>query len=458
MNLLTIAAKSIRQRSLASSLTALSVALGVTLMVTVLVIHGVVEDMFNQSSTGYHLIVGAKGSKLQLVLNTIYRVSQPIENLPYRYFQEVEQDSRVKLAIPMALGDTTELGNFPIVGTLPHFFAQPYGYERKFRIRGEVMQGKWHAVIGSAVARQNQWDIGTKIKMVHGGMDDHVHDEEFDIVGVLAPTGTPNDKTVFVHLSGFYLVEGHDKPLDEALDRLKLFYPDEYGDMTAAQLKEKLDKEEEASHEGETPEEHAAHAGHNHGQALPDELKEVTAVLVVMKGETIGQQIGRLRNFESELSEGVKAQAANPAREVRWLMDNIVGNVRTMIIVLTALIIIVSGVSIFVSIYNSMSDRRKEIAIMRALGARRQTVFSIILTESIVLCTLGGILGVVLGHGMVFIAAPIVEARSGFILNPMSFEPMEFVLLPALIVLASLVGFIPGMTAYRTDVAKTLSS
>ena len=456
MNLLTIATKSIRQRSLASSMTALSVALGVTLMVTVLVIHGVVEDMFNQSSTGYHLIVGAKGSKLQLVLNTIYRVSQPIENLPYRYFQEVQTDKRVKLAIPMALGDTTEKGNFPIVGTQPQFFAQPYGYERKFRIRGEVMKGKWHAVIGSAVARQNKWDLGTKIKMVHGGMDDHVHDEEFEVVGVLAPTGTPNDKTVFVHLGGFYLMDGHDKPLDEALDRLKLFYPDEYGDMTTAELKAKLDKE--ASHEGESPEEHAAHAGHAHAHSLPDELKEVTAVLVVMKGETVGQQIGRLRSFESELSEGVKAQAANPAREVRWLMDNIVGNVRTMIIVLTALIIVVSGVSIFVSIYNSMADRRKEIAIMRALGARRQTVFSIILTESILLCTAGGVLGVVLGHGLVFVAAPIVEARSGFILDPMSFESIEFVLLPALIVLASLVGFIPGMTAYRTDVAKTLSS
>ena len=458
MNLLTIAIKSIRQRALASSMTALSVALGVTLMVTVLVIHGVVQDMFNQSSTGYHLIVGAKGSKLQLVLNTIYRVSQPIENLPYQYFLEIQDDERVKLAIPMALGDTTEKGHFPIVGTQPQFFAQPYGYERKFRIRGDVMKGQWHAVIGSAVASQNQWDIGTKIKMVHGGMDDHVHDEEFEIVGVLAPTGTPNDKTVFVHLRGFYLIEGHDKPLDEALDRLKLFYPDEYGDMTVEQLKQKLASDEEDSHEGESEEEHAAHAGHAHAHGLPDELKEVTAVLVVMTGDTVGQQIGRVRNLESELSEGVKAQAANPAREVQWLMDNIVGNVRTMIIVLTTLIIVVSGVSIFVSIYNSMADRRKEIAIMRALGARRQTVFSIILTESIVLCTAGGMLGVVLGHGLVFIVAPIVEARSGFILNPMSFEPIEFILLPALIVLASLVGFIPGMTAYRTDVAKTLSS
>ena len=104
-----------------------------------------------------------------------------------------------------------------------------------------------------------------------------------------------------------------------------------------------------------------------------------------------------------------------------------------------------------------MADRKREIAIMRALGASRQTVFTIILTESAMLCFAGGVLGMVLGHGLVFIAAPIVEARSGFLLDPFAFEPLEVLLLPALIVLASLIGFIPGMTAYRTDVAKTLA-
>ena len=104
-----------------------------------------------------------------------------------------------------------------------------------------------------------------------------------------------------------------------------------------------------------------------------------------------------------------------------------------------------------------MAISRLRSAIMRALGARRQTVFSIILTESILLCVGGGLLGMLLGHGLVFLAAPIVEAKSGLIINPFAFEPMELVLIPALIVLASLVGFIPGMTAYRTDVAKALA-
>jgi putative ABC transport system permease protein len=104
-----------------------------------------------------------------------------------------------------------------------------------------------------------------------------------------------------------------------------------------------------------------------------------------------------------------------------------------------------------------MSERRREIAVMRALGARRQTVFSIVLAESILLCFAGGLLGLLLGHGLVFLAAPIVEERSGILIDPFAFEPIELVLLPVLIVLASIVGFVPGMTAYRTDVAKALA-
>jgi putative ABC transport system permease protein len=126
--------------------------------------------------------------------------------------------------------------------------------------------------------------------------------------------------------------------------------------------------------------------------------------------------------------------------------------------VLTGLIIAVSGIGIFVSIYHSMAARKREIAIMRALGARRQTVFAIVLAESIILCVGGGLLGLALGHGLVFVAAPLVEAKSGIIMNPWAFEPLELTLIPALLALASLVGFLPGLTAYRTDVADALSN
>lgn len=451
MNLLAIAFKSIRQRALASSLTALSVALGVMLMVAVLVIYGIVGDIFSQRSIGYDLIVGPKGSDLQLVLSAVYRVQPPIENLPYLYYKELEADRRVADAVPLAFGDVTEQGAFPIVGTVSRYFELEYAPNRKFMIRGRGMGKPFDAIIGDEVRRKNGWDVGTKFKLVHGGIETgHVHDEEFEVVGVLKRTGTPNDKTAFVNLDGFYMVEGHDKPPEEALEQLRMFYPDDEriqnlkaGDIASAH-----------SHDDHGHDDHD-HAHHDHG--LPDELKEVTAVLLIMAGDDAGDRAFRSVTFSNELKQGNRAMAVNPIVPMTNLMQNVVGNVRTALVVLTGLIIVVSGIGIFVSIYNSMADRRREIAIMRALGARRTTVFSIIVAESLLLCVGGGVLGLILGHGLVFVSAPIVEARSGLLVDPLAFEPVELVLFPALIALAALIGFIPAMTAYRTDVARTLA-
>jgi putative ABC transport system permease protein len=446
MNLATIAWKNLRQRALASALTGLSVALGVMLMVAVLVIYAVLDQTFSQRSIGYDLIVGPKGSPLQLVLSTVYHTSPPIENLPYRYFREVKADQRVQLAIPVALGDATEEGAFPIVGIIPEYFLQEYSPQRKFLIRGDTLRKPFDALIGDRVAKTNGWDIGSEFRMVHGGADTgHVHDERFTVVGVLAPTGTPNDKSVFVHLDGFYQIQGHDKPFDEAIKREREFFgepplSDEELATQVARLQKKY------SHEGHD------HGSHDHFHDVPDLQKEVTSILVIGKNPIASNLL------RGEINNGFKAMAVNPIFPMRQLMQDVLGGVKTLLLVLTGLIIAVSGIGIFVSIYNSMAARKREIAIMRALGARRQTVFAIVLAESIILCVGGGLLGLALGHGLVFVAAPLVEAKSGIIMNPWAFEPLELTLIPALLALASLVGFLPGLTAYRTDVADALSN
>lgn len=456
MNLATIAYKSIRQRALASSLTALSVALGVMLMVAVLVIFGIVDRTFNQRSIGYDLIVGPKGSDLELVLWTVYRLPQKMEPLPYRYYKSLKEDRRIETAVPIAMGDVTQEGSFPIVGTVPEYFSVPFAPEQDFRVRGKFMPSAFDAVIGARVAKENGWDLGSQLQLVHGGADTgHVHEEKFTVVGVLAPTGTPNDKTVFINLRGFYLLAGHDKPFDEAIRREREFYGEPpLSDSELRALVEQYEKQSGHDHDH-------GHEGHAHAHDIPDVQKhdipdvqkEVSAIFVRMDP----RYPLLVPIFAAQVNEGFKAQAVNPVQPMQRLMDNLVGNVRTLLLILTGLIIVVSGISIFVSIYNSMADRRREIAIMRALGARRQTVFAIILTESIMLCVGGGVLGLLLGHGLVYVAAPIVEARSGVLVNPLAFEPLEFVLFPVLLVLASLIGFLPGLTAYRTDVARTLA-
>lgn len=452
MNLVTIAWKSIRQRALASFLTALSVALGVTLMVSVLVVHGIIERVFSQNKSGFHLVVGAKGSPLQLVLNTLYHLGNPVENIPYLYYKDLAKNPRVKYAIPICMGDVTREGNFRIIGTSPQFFEVDYYPGKKFRVRnpGHFLEGDFDAVIGYQVARANGWKIGTQFQPAHGvADDDHVHEEKFTVVGVLAPTGTPNDKGVFIHMDGFYQIAGHAKPEDEALAKAKAFEAFQQsqgksganGPAPAPPPEPPKTKEHDHAHD---------HGHDHHHHDLPDEQKEVTAVLVFAKNDPSAIFL------RADINEGPYAQAAIPFAEINWVINNVVGNIRTLLVVMTALILLVSGVGVFVSIYNSMADRRREIAIMRALGASRSNVFSIILMESILLCVGGGIFGILLGHGLVFFASPFIEAQSGLIIDPWAFEKMEIVLLPILIALASLVGIVPGATAYRTDVAKSL--
>lgn len=447
MNLAVIAWKSLKQRSLASALTAFSVALGVMLIVAVLVIYSVLGNVFSQRSIGYDLIVGPKGSPLQLVLSTVYHVNPPIENLPYRFFREIEKDPRVALAIPIAIGDTTEKGAFPIVGTIPRYFLEEYAPDRKFLIRGNTLRRPFDALIGARVAAVNGWDIGSTFRLVHGGADTgHVHNEEFTVAGVLKETGTPNDKSVFVHLDGFYLIQGHDKPFGEAIVREREFFGE------PALSKEELAAEVARLTKKYSHDHH--HHDHDHGdhfEEVPDLQKEVTSILINCKTPIAANLLA------GDLKKGFKAMGVNPIFPMRQLMEDVLGGVKILLLVLTSLIVVVSGIGIFVSIYNSMASRQREIAILRALGAQRLTVLSIVLAESILLCLGGGLIGLLLGHLLVFVSAPIVEARAGILMNPWAFDPLEFVIFPVLIALGSLVGLLPGLTAYRTDVADSLT-
>lgn len=453
MSLLAIAYKSLRQRALASSLTALSVGLGVMLIVAVLLIAGIINETFNRKSTSYDFIVGPKGSDMQLVLSTVYRIQPPIENLPYLYYLELSKDAMVDETVPLAFGDFTEEGAFPIVGTTARYFEWGYAPNRPYRVTpgSKKMGDPFHAVIGSEVARKNEWGLGTQFKLVHGGAESgHVHDELFTVVAVLEPTGTPDDRTAFVNLEGFYLVSGHEKPADEAINDWREFngLPPVSGDELAAEMK-KYGVEAEEAH-------NHAHGHHHHHHATPDIVKEVTAILVRTRWASPDDPGTIAPMFEAKLKEGNKAMAVNPIRPMARIQQQFVGNLRNALLGLTAVILVVSGVGIFVSIYNSMSERLREIAIMRALGARRETVFGVILAESLLLCLGGGLFGALLGHLLIIAAAPMIRAKTDLLIDPYAFDLNELWLLPALVVLAVLAGLLPGMRAYRADVAESL--
>jgi putative ABC transport system permease protein len=447
-----IAWRNMQQRALASSLTVLSMALGVSVMIAVIVIYGVTVRQFEQNAQGYHRIVGGKGGRLQLVLSTVYHIGDTLYPIPYTYYQKFLPGGPfadiTEVAVPMTLGDSYEAPDgamYRVIGTTPAMFDKlsygafddgtPKEYEfeeggRNLRDAGTLTGEAFHetafeAVAGSMVARQAGLKVGDTIVATHGlGPDSHKHEENgFKIVGILKPTGTANDRAVFVNIEGFYLLEGH-ASADE-----------EHAESAGA----------EAAHE----------EAHDHAhEPLPINKRKVTSILVLCNSP-LGPTV--LESFIDKANDPL-AQTVAPTLEIARLMDRIVGPIRTVLLVLTVLIIVVAGISILVSIYNSMSERRHDIAVMRALGASRGAVMAIVLVESILLSLAGGLLGILLGHSLVALASPFVMERAGVALSWFQVDWQELVLIPGLLVLASLVGFLPALGAYRTDVAKALAA
>ncbi|MEX2310268.1 MAG: FtsX-like permease family protein [Pirellulales bacterium] len=456
MSFWKIAWRNIEQRALASSLTALSMALGVAVMIAVIVTYGVAVQQFEQNAQGYHVIVGGKGGELQLVMSTVYHVGRALYPIPYSYYQKFlpggEFADVTEVAVPMCLGDSyvgPDGALFRVVGTTPDMFDKihygsyrdgtPMTYEfepsgRNLKNASDLSKEEFHeaafeAVVGSVVAAQTGLELGDEINPTHGiGAEGHKH-EGFKIVGILKPTGTANDRAVFINIEGFYLLEGHASAPDD-----------------------------EEGHHGEHPSEeeheHAAEDGHEHAhEPLPIEQREVSSILVLCNSP-LGPTV-----LEAVINKGNDpiAQVVAPASAISRLMNQIVGPMRVVLLVLTILIVIVAGISILVSIYNSMSERSHDIAVMRALGASRNAVMAIILVESILLAIGGGLIGILLGHGIIGLASPYVVERTGISLGLFEFHWQELVLIPGLLVLASLVGLLPAVAAYRTDVAKALA-
>lgn len=409
-------------------------ALGVMLVVAVLLIVGVVDESFkSNSSLGYDTIVGARGGELQLTLNTVYYLSKPVENVRFEFYEEFlpaakradGEDGRYFKyldpdvpAVPVCLGDF--YGQYRVVGTTADLFNLVYDKRRNrsyqfaeggnFTGKGET--GVFEAILGAKVAQKENLHVGDMIKPAHGAPDGKAHDD-FKIVGVLEFSGTPQDRGVFVNMEGFNSIADHIRD---------------------------------------------------------DGEKEVTALLLDTKDPFRSIQL------VGEINEAQVAMAVKPVATIYMLFNRIVGPVRNLLLVITGLICVVSGLSILVSIYNSMSDRKQEIAVMRALGAGRGTVMSVVLLESVMISIIGGVIGWAAGHALIGLASGKIESETGVVVSALELAPpmkelsyllgqgltptisVEIWLIPCLIVLAILVGFLPALSAYRTDVAEALQS
>lgn len=429
-----------QQRALASSLTGLSMALGVALMILVIVIHEVTVEQFESDAQGYHLLVGgAKGGDVQVVMNTVFHIGSAIYPIPYQHYQEFvdgKYSPYTKLAVPYCIGDSYHQDGhkFRVIATTPDLFDQlSYGADDEGNDKQyEFADGRnfkadrfFEAVLGSVVASKTGLKVGDTFQPTHGMSakgDKHI---EFEIVGVLAPTGTSNDRALFANMEGFFLLDGHALPPDDGTPLDQSYKPSGEVDPNDP----------------------------NRGfKPLPESMREVTSILVLCKDDIAMMSVDSAINKYGDGS----IIAVKPQYVVEDLLQNIISPVQLVLLVLTILIIVVAGISILVSIYNSMNERSHDIAVMRALGASRTAVMGIILVESILLSLLGGIAGVLLGHAVMAFVSPMIESQAGIVLKFWEFSPQEVWLIPGLVAFASLVGFLPALTAYRTDVGRAL--
>jgi putative ABC transport system permease protein len=543
MSLWKIAWRSIQQRSLASTLTGISMALGVALIVAVMVVSHVVENYFKTGAgLGYNLVVGKKGSSLQLVMNTVYYMDRPIENIPWSYYKEFLPAAQrsdgengkfapwIDKAVPVNLGDYFQ--GFRVVGTTPEMFGAlelTPGQEFEFSAGDNFPHDEYFTgVIGSTVAQQTGLRVGDTFRPTHAADDGHVHEEQFRITGILARTGTPIDRAVYVNIEGFYLLKGHameELPTEPGLGgkpkaevhqhehpqkENKENHADhehaheqskagndakhEHGDLDHADEKDaKAEPATDHDHdavEGKTAvsakandhdhdhaykgdkssaahnhelDEHDHARGHDHDHdhphhPLPEAQREVTAILVLTKSiaglppEVAAQAIVK------PINKGTVAQAVQPIGVITQFLATFLNPLRAVLLGLTVLIVVVSGIGILVSIYNSMAERRHEIAVMRALGAGRGTVMRIMLVESLLLALAGGLAGWLLCHLALSALTPWLTEWTGVSFTAFHFTGAELLLIPGIIALASVVGFLPAWSAYRTDVAKALTA
>lgn len=432
--------------------------------------------------------------------------------------QDGEYAEWVDAIIPLALGDyfsrtlEGDQGAYRVVGTNSDFFDKlvlDIDTERKFAFAEGRALRNWDSengfnecVVGNQVAREAKVYLGESIYPIHGEVgssDAHFHKESgFKVVGILEPTGTPHDRAVFVNIEGFYLMEDHAKPIEEGRD----FVSDET-DETEGESLDGGDEPDELESDGEielSEEAQREAEAQLRREPLPMEQREITALLIRSNDDdgtgAVGSHLIDSINGGGFLEPSLRAsmfrpirvqvepQAVNPIREVSYLFMNIVDPIRWVLLGLTILICIVSGISILVGIYNSMNQRRHEIAVLRALGARRSKVTQIMLAESVMLSLAGGLFGWIAGHVLNAALSPIVESRAGVRIGLFDFAPPvnwadylssgnsqilvnflqylsispEFLLIPGMILLAILVGVYPAISAYRTDVAKSLGS
>jgi putative ABC transport system permease protein len=404
-----LALKSLLNRRLASVLTLASVTLSVALMMGVERLRLGAREGFQGTISKTDLIVGAKGGSIQLLLYAVFRMGSATNNVTYATYQKVASLPEVAWTIPYSLGDSYR--GFRVVGTTASFY-EHYRYRRDRGVtfaEGEAPRGTFDVVLGSSVAQKLGHRLGDRLVLQHGIADvsfqSHA-DRPFRVVGILAPTATPIDRSVYVSLQGM-----------EAM----------HADWT--------DGAPPVEGAGQSAEE-LAH------QELP--IHQITAFLVGAKSRMDTLRLQRqLNDFPDE-----PIMAIIPGVALSELWDGI-SYAEDGLRIVSAFVVLVGLLGLLVSLYNSLNERRREMAILRSVGAGPRLIFSLMILESFLLTAVGAALGVALTYVLLFTLQPVIEQHFGLYVPIGGLSLEELIYLGAVLVLGLVLGAVPAGRAYR---------
>jgi putative ABC transport system permease protein len=398
MNPLQLSWKNLTHKPLSLLLSIVLFSLGIGLISLLLLLENQLQKNFEKNLAGIDLVVGAKGSPLQLILSSMYHIDAPTGNISLKEAKPFLNPKHplIEDAIPLSLGDN--LKGYRIVGTTQDILKV---YDAQIE-EGKIWEHNFEVTIGVSVARELGIGLGYEFKSSHG-LDDnedleHDHSTAFKVVGILKPTGTVIDQLILTTTQSFWLVHEHEEG-------------DNHEESEANEEAEH-EHQEEAHQEGEDHEHDDDHDHHHHDDKLvPKNLleesdsAEITALLVRFRGRNF-----QALNMQRNINENTDMQAATPAIEINRLFS-LMDTGEQALRVLAFIIIFVSGLSVFISLYNSLKERKYELALMRVMGARPGELLLLIILEGILIALIGFIIGIMMSHaGMEVLARAMKDA------------------------------------------------
>ena len=439
MNIFKLSWKNILAKPLNSLMSVLLFSLSIGLITFLLLFNHQFKKGLDNNLAGVDLVIGAKGSPLQLILNSMYHIDAPTGNINLANAGPFLNPAHPLLstAIPLSLGDS--YGAFRIVGA-PQSILPFYNADK---IQGSIYKKDFEVVAGSIVAEKLHLHVGDEFFSTHGLEDNpdlaHDHGNPFVITGILQPSGTVLDQLILTTPQTVWKVHEHDST------------------------------QSSDSHEGhDHPEGAHEHVSlpvtildTNEIRALSDSIisdlrrnseKDITSMLLRFKSRTNIQSLNLLRN----INVNTDMMAASPALEINRLYA-MMGSGADAISYIAILIAIVAAISIFISLYSSLKERRYEMAIMRVNGATPSNIFQMIVGEGLWISIMGLLFGLLLGHGGIFLAGKILEKSYRYQFTGAIWLPQEFYIIAGAIVIGIIAAAIPAFQGSRTELHSTLA-